>query len=108
MDTPEYLATILAKSDGETLFAHTWQVLSRFADQARLRHDLAMHLNSPRLWHRLYWACLLHDFGKAAVGFQRMLATNGVERWPFRHEVGSLAFLPWLFPDSRDEDYRWI
>ena len=108
MDTPDYLAAILAKSDGETLFAHTWQVLSRFADQARLRHSIAAQIGSPRLWHRLYWACLLHDFGKAAGGFQRMLLTNGAERWAFRHEVGSLAFLAWLFPDSRDEDYRWI
>lgn len=108
MDTPEYLAAILAKSDGETLFAHTWQVLSRFADQARLRHSVAAHIGSPRLWHRLYWACLLHDFGKATGGFQRMLLTNGAERWAFRHEVASLAFLPWLFPDSRNEDYRWI
>ena len=37
-----------------------------------------------------------------------MLLTNGAERWAFRHEVGSLAFVPWLFPDSREEDYRWI
>ena len=37
-----------------------------------------------------------------------MLATDGKDRWKYRHEVGSLAFLGWLFPDTRSEDYRWI
>lgn len=108
METPAYLVDILAKSDGETLFAHTWNVLSRLADQARLRRHIATHSNSPRLWHWLYWACLLHDFGKAATGFQAVLRPDGPKRWEYRHEVGSLAFLGWLFPDPRSEDYRWI
>jgi len=111
MDVPTYLSTIYAKSPskgGETLYEHTWHVVARFSDQARLRHAIATQIGSPRLWHRLYWACFLHDFGKAADGFQRMLATDGKERWSYRHEVGSLAFLGWLFPDIRSEDYCWI
>lgn len=111
METPDYVAGILAKSaDRETLFEHTWHVLSRFANQVHLHPDLPAHLNSPRLWHRLYWACFLHDFGKVATGFQEVLRANPSERkrWPYRHEVGSLAFIGWLFPNSVDEDYRWV
>lgn len=108
MEVPDYLNGILAKSDGETLFEHTWHVLSRLADQARLRSEISTIVGEPRLWHRMYWACLLHDFGKAAPGFQRMLASNGEKRWPYRHEVASLAFLPWLVPDAQHEDARWI
>lgn len=108
METPAYLQQLLAKGDGETLFAHTWYVCERFAEQARLRADIATVVGSSRLWHRLFWACWLHDFGKAAGGFQRMLVSAKGGRWPYRHEVGSLAFLGWLFPDPRQEDYRWI
>lgn len=111
MDIPDYLTQLRAKSPsqgGETLYEHTWHVVARFADQARLRSSIAALVGSPRLWHRLYWACFLHDFGKAVGGFQRMLATDGKDRYPYRHEVGSLAFLGWLFPDPRSDDYRWI
>ncbi len=106
MQTPVYLTDLLAKSDGETLYEHTWHVVERLVDQMRLRPDLPAQAGSPRLWHRLFWSCLLHDFGKAAGGFQRML--RGGARWSHRHEVGSLAFLPWLFPNPQQDDYRWI
>ncbi len=100
------LDNILAKSDGETLRAHTLQVLDRLADQARLRPQLPAQIGYPRLWQTLAWAALLHDLGKAASGFQHML--RGGPRWAYRHEVGSLAFLAWRFPDPRSEDYRWV
>ncbi len=100
------LATMRAKSDGETLLEHTAQVLDRLADQVRLRPDLPAQMGYARLWHTLAWAGLLHDLGKLASGFQQMLAGGGA--WGYRHEVGSLAFLGWLFPDPRSDDYRWV
>jgi CRISPR-associated endonuclease/helicase Cas3 len=97
---------LLAKSEPrdqpETLVDHTWEVLSRLADQLRLRPTLAEALNTPRLWHWLYWGTFLHDFGKAANGFQAVMQRRE-RRWGFRHEVLSLAFVDWLFPaDHRD------
>jgi len=87
---------ILAKSKpDESLIAHTWHVLSRLADQVRLHPTLTEEI--PHLWHWLYWGAFLHDFGKSASGFQTMLKSPR-DRWPYRHETLSLAFVDWLFP----------
>ena len=73
---PDWLNTTWAKSSakegqpGESLAEHTQHVLERFADLVRLRPQLPTLLNAPRLWHCLFWACFLHDFGKAEHGFQ--------------------------------------
>jgi CRISPR-associated endonuclease/helicase Cas3 len=95
------------KLPGESLACHTWLVLSRLAELARLRPQLAKYLNAPRLWHCLFWACFLHDFGKAARGFQNMLR-NTDEKWSRRHEVLSLAFLDWITPSFSDEEQKWM
>lgn len=81
--------------DGQTLVEHTWQVLSRLADLIRLRPALPAQIGQPDLWLILFWAAFLHDFGKAAKGFQQVLRGRA-RRWPYRHEVLSLAFIEWL------------
>lgn len=100
------LHQIRAKTDPpESLVEHTWWVLSRLADQRRLRPTLADAAGVPRLWHWLYWGTFLHDFGKAATGFQDMLHGRS-RRWGFRHEALSLAFVDWLFPgDHADRPF---
>jgi CRISPR-associated endonuclease/helicase Cas3 len=111
MEIPSYLTKIYAKSPSrgnETLYEHTWHVMSRFADYVQLRPEVAAQTGNPRLWHQLFWACMLHDFGKVARGFQHMLATDGKDSWPHRHEVASLAFVGWLFPDTESDDYQWV
>lgn len=92
---------------GESLACHTWLVLARLAELARLRPHLPVYLNAPRLWHCLFWSCFLHDFGKAARGFQHMLR-QPEERWPRRHEVLSLAFLDWIAPAFSSEEQHWM
>lgn len=97
---------LLAKSQqygGETLAGHTWDVLCRLADLYRLRPQLA---DGTRLWHCLYWAALLHDFGKAAAGFQRRL--RGGPAWAHRHEVLSLAFVDAIAHDLSAAEQRWV
>lgn len=97
------LLTILAKSDPpESLIEHTWHVLSRLADQRCLRPALATESGQPRLWHWLFWGTFLHDFGKAASGFQAMMVKKATT-WGHRHEVLSLAFVDWLFPDHHPD-----
>ncbi len=84
-----------AREQGLTLVQHTWDVLSRLADLAQLRPDLPGLCGVPRLWHLLFWAGFLHDWGKAAQGFQQVLRGK-LRRWPYRHEVLSLAFVDWV------------
>lgn len=103
------LHAMLAKSanpaehqPAESLLEHTWHVLSRMADQHRLRPTLAADTDRPRLWHWLYWGTFLHDFGKIADGFQAMLKRQAPS-WGFRHEVLSLAFVDWLFPEGHPD-----
>jgi CRISPR-associated endonuclease/helicase Cas3 len=95
------------KHPGESLADHTWLVLARLAELARLRPQLAAYLQASRLWHCLFWACFLHDFGKAARGFQNMLRKTD-ERWARRHEVLSLVFLDWIAPAFSDEEQQWM
>ena len=92
---------------GESLAHHTWLVLARLSELAQLRPQLTTYLNTPRLWHCLFWACFLHDFGKAATGFQTMLR-HPDQKWHRRHEVLSLAFLDWIAPAFSVEEQQWM
>ena len=95
------------EAQGETLLKHTHNVVSVLADLCTLRPDLAAQVNTPEFWHLAFWACVLHDFGKAASGFQQQVKPGGV-RWGKRHEVLSLAFLDWLLPDAAHADRPWL
>lgn len=107
---PSKLRDVWAKSpapgagEGETLVEHTYRVVERLADQYRMRP----RLGSPdgRFWHRAFWAAFLHDFGKAAEGFQKQVHPPG-EIWGQRHEVLSLAFVEWAIPET-SEDWVWV
>ncbi|MDW8101152.1 MAG: CRISPR-associated endonuclease Cas3'' [Anaerolineae bacterium] len=111
---PEWLEDILwAKSpekgtsgEAESLAQHTWYVLEKLAEAIRLRPGLPQELGFPGLWNCLFWACFLHDFGKAARGFQERL--RGGEKWSHRHEVLSLAFLDWITDALSEEEQRWV
>ncbi len=111
---PDWLEDILwAKSpekgaggQAESLAQHTWYVLEKLAEAIRLRPGLPQELGLPGLWNCLFWACFLHDFGKAARGFQKRL--RGGEKWPHRHEVLSLAFLDWIADALSEEEQRWV
>jgi len=110
---PDWLEEVIwAKSkeksedgQGESLARHTWQVLERLAETIHLRPDLPGVLGFPRLWHCLFWACFLHDWGKATQGFQDRL--RGGPRWPYRHEVVSLAFVDWVSAAFSDDETLW-
>lgn len=78
----------------ESLPTHTREVLQRLADLRRLRPWLPAVAGRPGLWGSLFAAALLHDWGKAARGFQSML--RGERRWAHRHEVLSIVFVGWL------------
>ncbi|MGH9336324.1 MAG: CRISPR-associated endonuclease Cas3'', partial [Vicinamibacteria bacterium] len=82
------------ETEGETLTAHTAQVLNRLASWRDRYLGLAEHCRRDDLWDLAAWACLLHDAGKIAPGFQRML--RGGPRFGDRHEALSLIAVGWL------------
>ncbi len=90
----------------ESLARHTWDVLQRLTEFIALRPDLPQTLAMPRLWQVLFWAAFLHDFGKAANGFQARL--RGGAKWPYRHEVLSLAFVDWVAAGFTTEELTWV
>lgn len=110
---PDWLDNVWAKSaeksagsKPETLAQHTWNVLERLTEFIHLRPHLPQGVGVPRLWHILFWAAFLHDFGKAARGFQARL--RGGEKWPHRHEVLSLAFVDWIAADLSGDEQAWL
>lgn len=106
-DCIRHLKAKSANNGGDTLAEHTWAVLGRLRDQLRLRPHLPELVGDERLWHRLYWGCFLHDFGKAAQQFQERLRDSPPDNhWKearHRHEVLSLGFVDWLFPRGHQD-----
>jgi len=115
VDPAAVLARIRAKSAPrggsagreETLLDHTAAVIARLADLHARLPGLADRVGAPRLWHRAFWACVLHDLGKIARGFQAQLKP-GSASWGHRHEVLSLAFLEWALPEDPHQDRAWV
>jgi len=111
MKEREMLRDVWAKSSktdepGETLVEHTVNVVKMLSELQKRFPRIDKIVGDERLWHQLFWAACFHDLGKAAGGFQDMLRGKK-KSWHHRHEVLSLAFLPFILkPDS--EDYKWI
>jgi CRISPR-associated endonuclease/helicase Cas3 len=109
---PAWLDDVWAKSPledgkpGESLALHTWQVLQRLSELVVLRPNLPSAVGFADLWKVLFWACWLHDFGKATRGFQAFL--RGGPRWAHRHEVLSLAFIDWFGCTIGAEEAMWV
>lgn len=110
---PDYLKDIWAKSAEqgaggrpEELAQHTWSVLEKLAATIRLRPTLPKQIGMSRLWHILFWSAFLHDFGKAAKGFQARLRRG--PKWPHRHEVLSLAFVDWVRSAFTADELQWL
>mgnify|MGYP000947015383 CR=1 FL=1 len=109
--TREMLGDLWAKSSqngeqGETLVEHTVSVVSMLPELKKRFPHIDEIACDKRLWHQLFWACCIHDLGKAGSSFQQVL--RGELKWPkYRHEVLSLAFLPFIVRKDT-EDYKWI
>ena len=102
------LPNLLAKSakfnEGreETLEEHTENVVAALAGLAHRFSNLAQVVGRSDFWHLAFWACVIHDFGKAALGFQKVLREEA-SSFGHRHEVLSLAFVPWVASEVEKE-----
>ena len=85
------MTMLLAKSDpAETLLDHTQNCLAVYNSLRERMPFLAEVAKNPDFFEHLFYAVALHDFGKAATGFQKQL-TDG-KRWNYRHEILSGGF----------------
>jgi len=113
IEWPFWLDDIWAKSPdngkdnlGESLAKHTFNVLKKLAELASIRPQLPEIVKFKSIWKCLFWACLLHDFGKATKSFQIVLRGGG--KWPHRHEVYSVVFLDWIAENFEKEELKMI
>lgn len=86
---------IFAKSDPlETLQEHTEKALMVFKSVKDAYPEVPQICEVPDFWEHLFYSIFLHDFGKAASGFQKSL--TGKESWKYRHEILSAGFVSGL------------
>ncbi len=89
------MSILLAKSDpSENLLEHTQNCLTVYESLRERMPFLADVANTPDFFQHLFYAVALHDFGKAATGFQQQL--TGGKRWNYRHEILSAGFVAGL------------
>lgn len=91
---------------GETLISHTQRVLSNVVALHSRMPELDKISRMLRFWPRVTLATVLHDAGKCAGGFQQMLRDKG--KFPYRHEILSAAFIPWLLAKDPNQDLPWV
>ncbi|AIS53551.1 CRISPR-associated nuclease/helicase Cas3 [Thermoanaerobacter kivui] len=93
---------ILAKSSEygeETLIQHTQKALNVLKSLKEAYPEVLEICGDEKFYEYLFAAIFLHDFGKAAEGFQKML--KEAKPWGYRHEIISAGFISCL-PYSED------
>ncbi len=86
------MSHLLAKSKPrETLIDHTMNCLSVYQSLYEAMPFLPEIAREEAFFEHLFYAVALHDFGKAATGFQAQLRQG--TRWNYRHEILSAGFV---------------
>lgn len=86
------MVEVLAKSNPRlTLRQHTEDCLSVFRSVRLLFPHLPQICSEPKFFEHLFYSVYMHDFGKAASGFQKMLRDGS--RWGYRHEILSAGYI---------------
>ncbi len=90
------MSMLLAKSlpKVETLHEHTENCLDIYNSLKERMPFLAEIAKNPDFFNHLFYAVALHDFGKAATGFQKQLTHR--KQWNYRHEILSAGFVAGL------------
>ena len=96
---------ILAKPN-ETLIQHTENTLKVFKSIKDIYPNVPIFCDVSNFWEHLFYSLFLHDFGKAAIGFQKSLKGGG--SWNYRHEIISATFISSLNEILSEEDIKAI
>ena len=79
----------------ETLVEHIENCLSVYFSMRETMPFLVEVSGEPDFFDHLFYTVALHDFGKAATGFQAQLR-SAAEPWNYRHEILSAGFVAGL------------
>lgn len=96
-------SAVLPGSSGVPLMDHTVNALEQIVGFVRLYRKEISEAKNVNLTRILFYAALLHDFGKVNPNFQLQLR-NG-DLWGLRHEVLSLGFLQYLSVPESERGY---
>lgn len=81
----------------ETLEQHTENALKIFSHLKKRYSEIPSLCGVPDFFEHLFYCLFLHDFGKAATGFQKIFSALGTGyRWKYRHEILSAGFVGYL------------
>ncbi|HNX17328.1 MAG TPA: CRISPR-associated helicase Cas3' [Methanoregula sp.] len=86
------ISPVLAKKNGETLCDHTQNCLRLFVIFKNLFPGLDQKCGYPKFYDDIATALFFHDFGKAAIGFQKQFRP-GNPKYHYRHEILSVPFV---------------
>ena len=90
------LWSILAKPN-VTLYQHIEDVLVIFSEIRQTFPDIPKVVQKENFWEILFYSIFLHDFGKAATGWQEELkAGYKIKPWNYRHEILSASFIKYV------------
>lgn len=96
---------LLAKPD-EGLMEHTENTLKVFKSIKESYPEVPDISGVSNFWEHLFYSLFLHDFGKAAVGFQNYLKSG--KSWKYRHEILSASFITALNSIFNKEELQAI
>ena len=82
---------VLLAKPNESLIKHTENTLKVFKSIKDSYSEVPEICGVPNFWEHLFYSLFLHDFGKAAIGFQESL--KGGNHWKYRHEILSASFI---------------
>lgn len=95
---------LLAKPD-ETILEHTENTLKVFKSIKKAYPNVPELCGVDNFWEHLFYSLFLHDFGKGATGFQKMLNEGSQNApWKYRHEILSAGFISALNYDNLYHD----
>ncbi|HXF90417.1 MAG TPA: CRISPR-associated helicase Cas3' [Candidatus Nitrosotenuis sp.] len=100
------MVEVLAKSQPPiTLRQHIRDCLKVFSSIHRLFPHIPALCENKKFFELLFYSVFLHDFGKAAKGFQAILSGESKsEKWNYRHEILSAGYINCL--NTLDDDSK--
>jgi len=97
--------SVLAKSNGKSLFAHIEDCLKVYQNLCRALPAIPTTLGQDSFFDLLFCAIYLHDWGKAHTEFQKLLKGEKNQWLRSRHEIHSVPFIEMLPFEPKQKEF---